>query len=100
MSRKYNPHPGAILKNYLDEIEVSQYRLAIETGIPRSNLSNLVLGKRSITPEIALRLGKFFGQTAKFWLNLQNTYDLFEAQNDHGKEIEKIRKYSLSIDKS
>ncbi|EKR57214.1 HigA family addiction module antitoxin [Leptospira interrogans] len=97
MSKKYNPHPGLILKNYLDEIEVSQYRLAIETGIPRSNLSNLVLGKRSITPEIALRLGKFFGQTAKFWLNLQNTYDLFEAQNDHGKEIEKIRKYNEAV---
>ncbi|EKR34394.1 putative toxin-antitoxin system, antitoxin component, Xre family [Leptospira interrogans serovar Hebdomadis str. R499] len=44
-----------------------------------------------------MRLGKFFGQTAKFWLNLQNTYDLFEAQNDHGKEIEKIRKYNEAV---
>ncbi|AXR62885.1 addiction module antidote protein, HigA family (plasmid) [Leptospira mayottensis] len=82
-----------ILKNYLDEIGISQYRLAIETGIPRSNLSSLVLGRRSVTPEIAMRLGKFFGQTAKFWLNLQATYDLFEVQLSRGREINKIKTY-------
>ncbi|WP_301951650.1 HigA family addiction module antitoxin [Leptospira mayottensis] len=91
--KNYNPHPGMILKNYLDEIGISQYRLAIETGIPRSNLSSLVLGRRSVTPEIAMRLGKFFGQTAKFWLNLQATYDLFEVQLSRGREINKIKTY-------
>ncbi|AXR62861.1 addiction module antidote protein, HigA family (plasmid) [Leptospira mayottensis] len=93
MGKNYNPHPGMILKNYLDEIGISQYRLAIETGIPRSNLSSLVLGRRSVTPEIAMRLGKFFGQTAKFWLNLQATYDLFEVQLSRGREINKIKTY-------
>ncbi|WP_061224702.1 HigA family addiction module antitoxin [Leptospira weilii] len=97
MSKKYNPHPGRILKSYLDEIGVSQYKLAAETGIPRSNLSNLVLGKRSITPEVAMRLGKYFGQSAKFWLNLQATHDLFEIQNTHGREIDKIRKYNEAV---
>ncbi|TGK12812.1 HigA family addiction module antitoxin [Leptospira stimsonii] len=93
MAKKYNPHPGKFLHDFLEEIGITQYRLAIATGIPRSNLSNLILGKRGITPEIALRLGKFFDQTAQYWLNLQNTYDLFEVENTRGKEIEKIPTY-------
>ncbi|EKR89717.1 addiction module antidote protein HigA [Leptospira santarosai str. CBC379] len=97
MAKKYNPHPGSLLQDYINEIGVSQYRLAIETGIPRSNLSNLVNGKRSVTPEIAMRLGKFFGQTPKFWLNLQATHDLFEVQNSRGREIDKIKKYNEAV---
>jgi addiction module HigA family antidote len=70
------PHPGVLLKKYyLDELGISQYRLAKETGMAAIRVSEILKGRRSITPNTALRLAKFFGTTYQYWMNLQNEYD-------------------------
>lgn len=69
--------PGEILKEeFLDPLEISQYRLAKAIGKPQSAVSDIVNGKRSITPEMACLIGKALGTSAEFWLKLQMTYDL------------------------
>ena len=76
---KYLPpiHPGEILRiEFLDPLGVSQNRLAREIGVPPRRINQIVHGKRSITADTAIRLSKFFGTTAQFWLNLQSRYEL------------------------
>jgi len=76
---KYLPpiHPGEILRiEFLDPLGVSQNRLAREIGVPPRRINEIVHGKRSITADTAIRLSKFFGTTAQFWLNLQSRYEL------------------------
>src|ERR1700736_1733658 len=69
-------HPGEILfEDYLKPLGVSQNALARSLGITPQTISEIVLGKRGISPEMSIRLGKFFGQSARFWLNLQTEYD-------------------------
>src|SRR6202011_5341261 len=69
-------HPGEILfEDYLNPLGVSQNGLARALGITPKTISEIVLGKRGISPEMSIRLGKFFGQSARFWLNLQTEYD-------------------------
>src|SRR6266550_1859788 len=72
-----NPiHPGEILvEEYLKPLCVSQNGLARALGITPKTISEIVLGKRGISPEMSIRLGKFFGQSPRFWLNLQTEYD-------------------------
>src|ERR1700680_901100 len=72
-----NPiHPGEILfREYLKPLGVSQNALARSLGITPKTISEIVLGKRGISPEMSIRLSKFFGQSARFWLNLQTEYD-------------------------
>ena len=70
-------HPGEILQiEFLDPLGVSQNRLAREIGVPPRRINQIVHGKRSITADTAIRLSKFFGTTAQFWLNLQSRYEL------------------------
>jgi addiction module HigA family antidote len=70
-------HPGEILEEeFLKAMEISQYRLAKDISVPPRRINEIVKGKRSITADTALRLGKFFGMPAQFWLNLQTRYDL------------------------
>jgi addiction module HigA family antidote len=64
------------LAEFLDEFEVSQYRLAKDVHVPPRRINEIVHGKRSITADTALRLGRYFGTSAQFWLNLQGNYDL------------------------
>ena len=76
---KYLPpiHPGEILRiEFLDPLGVSQNRLAREIGVPPRRINQIVHGKRSITADTAIRLSRFFGTTAQFWLNLQSRYEL------------------------
>ena len=76
---KYLPpiHPGEVLRiEFLDPLGVSQNRLAREIGVPPRRINEIVHGKRSITADTAIRLSKFFGTTAQFWLNLQSRYEL------------------------
>jgi addiction module HigA family antidote len=69
-------HPGEILfEDYLKPLGVSQNALARSLGITPKTISEIVLGKRGISPEMSIRFGKFFGQSARFWLNLQTEYD-------------------------
>jgi antitoxin HigA-1 len=75
-------HPGEILlEEFLKPMELSQYRLAKDIGVPARRINEIVLGKRSITPDTALRLSRYFGLSERFWLNLQTRYDL-EIEKD------------------
>lgn len=70
-------HPGEILgKDFLEPMKLSQTELARQIGVPPRRINEIVLGKRGITADTAMRLSRFFGTTAQFWLNLQNEYEL------------------------
>jgi len=70
-------HPGEILREgFLEPMGISQYRLAKDISVPPRRINEIVHGKRSITADTALRLGRFFSMSAQFWLNLQTRYDL------------------------
>jgi len=75
-------HPGTILlEEFLQPMGISQYRLAKDTSVPARRINEIVHGKRSITADTALRLGKFFNMTPQFWMNLQGRYDLEVAED-------------------
>jgi addiction module HigA family antidote len=77
MPKPFAIHPGDILlTEFMQPLKITSYRLAKEIGVPAPRVNDVVLGKRSISADTALRLGKFFGLPAQFWLNLQNDYDL------------------------
>lgn len=77
MAKKIKPiHPGEHLAEFLDEFEISQYRLAKDVRVPPRRINEIVHGKRGITADTALRLGRYFGTSAQFWMNLQGNYDL------------------------
>jgi len=79
-------HPGEILmEEFLKPMEISQYRLAKDISVPARRINEIVQGKRSITPDTALRLSKYFGLSERFWINLQARYDL-EAEKDKLKD--------------
>jgi addiction module HigA family antidote len=91
MKRLKNIHPGKILKEeFLVPMRIAVYRLSKETGLTQTRLGQIIRGERDITAETALKLGKFFGVPAAFWMNLQNLFDLEEAERAHEKEIKKI----------
>ena len=73
----YSIHPGEILaEEFLKPLEITQYRLAKSTGVPPHRINEIVRGTRAVTADTALRLGRFFGTTAQFWMNLQTRHDL------------------------
>ncbi len=79
MSKLSNVHPGEILlEEFLKPMEITAYRLSKSIGIPQTRTSQIIKGKRGITADTALRLSKFFGTSPKFWLGLQDDYDLEE----------------------
>ena len=82
-NKKIEPiHPGKILQEeFLDAMEISQYRLAKDIHVPARRINEIVHGKRAISADTALRLGRYFKISPKFWLNLQAHYDL-EIQSD------------------
>lgn len=83
-------HPGEILKQeFLDPYGLSQYELAKRIGVPAPRINAIVLGKRGISADTALRLGRFFDNAPEFWLNLQNHYDLVRAADEAGEEIDR-----------
>lgn len=87
-----NIHPGEILlEEFLIPMEISAYRLAKETFIPQTRISEIVKGKRRITADTALRFSKYFGTSAKFWLGLQDDYDLEEEKIQKADELEEIK---------
>ena len=76
-----NIHPGEVLQEeFLLPLNITAYRLAKDTGIPQTRISEIVKGNRRITADTALRLSIYFGTTAKFWLGLQNDFDLEEEK--------------------
>ncbi|EOZ96972.1 HigA protein (antitoxin to HigB) [Indibacter alkaliphilus LW1] len=91
MEKLKNIHPGEILlEEFLIPMEISAYRLAKETFIPQTRVSEIIKGNRRITADTALRLSKFFGTSPKFWLGLQDDFDLEEEQDLKSKELDKI----------
>lgn len=87
MNKKMNPiHPGEILlEEFLIPMEISQYRLAKDINVPARRINEIVLGKRAITADTALRLSEYFGLSERFWLNLQMRYNL-EVEKDKLKD--------------
>ncbi len=80
-------HPGVYLRELLEELELSQYRLAHDTGVPAMRISHIVHGKRPVTAELALRLGRYFGQSPRYWLNLQSRYDMDVAEDTLSERV-------------
>jgi antitoxin HigA-1 len=75
--------PGEILlEEFLVPMDITQYRLAKSISVPQRRISEIVQGKRAITADTALRLGRYFGMEAQFWLNLQTRYDLVRAEQE------------------
>ena len=86
-----NIHPGEVLQEeFLAELNLTAYRLAQDVGIPQTRLSEILKRKRRITAGTALRLGRYFGNSPKFWLGLQNDYDLEKEQRNHAAELARI----------
>ncbi|TRX57736.1 HigA family addiction module antidote protein [Fulvivirga sp. M361] len=92
MEKLANIHPGEVLKEeFLVPLNISAYRLAKATFIPQTRISEIIKGKRRITADTALRLSKFFSTTAKFWLGLQDDYDLEEEKSDKIELLNEIK---------
>ncbi|MDF9797770.1 addiction module HigA family antidote [Catalinimonas alkaloidigena] len=93
-----NIHPGEILQEeFLIPLNVSAYRLSKEIGIPQTRISEIIKGRRRITADTALRLSYYFGMSAKFWLGLQDDYDLEEETRAKKSELENIKKYENDV---
>jgi len=89
--RLKNVHPGEVLEaEFLEPLDVSAYRLAKDIGVPATRISEILHGRRAISADTALRFGKYFGTTAKFWLGLQEDYDLEEESLAKAKELAAI----------
>ena len=80
-------HPGKILKRELTARGLSANQLALSLRVPSGRITSLINGKRSVTPETALRLARYFGNSAEFWLNLQTRYDLVTTEAEIGERI-------------
>lgn len=89
-------HPGQILSEELSELGVTPTELARQLQVPANRISQIVNGKRAITGDTALRLGRWFGMNPRFWLNLQQEYELMQAEATMGQEIENIPRRSES----
>jgi addiction module HigA family antidote len=89
--KKMKPiHPGEILlEEFLEPMGISQYRLAKDISVPARRINEIVHGKRSITADTALRLGRYFGTSPQFWLNLQNHFDLEIQAEKIGDRLDK-----------
>lgn len=80
-------HPGNALRLELDARDMSANALALALRVPSGRITDILNGKRAVTPETALRLGRYFGTGAELWLNLQTAFDLAVAENRHGERI-------------
>jgi addiction module HigA family antidote len=97
MEKLKNIHPGDVLnKEFLLPLSISAYRLAKEIAIPQTRISEIIKGNRRITADTAIRLSKYFGNSAKFWLGLQDDFDIEEAENEKGENFSEIKKLELA----
>lgn len=94
MEKLENIHPGEVLNfEFLKPLEISAYKLAKDLNIPQTRISQILKGKRRITADTALRFSKYFGNSAKFWLGLQDDYDIEEEQRNKKDELLEIKKF-------
>jgi addiction module HigA family antidote len=82
-------HPGRLLKRELDARSMSANRLALDLGVPSGRITDILNGRRAISADTAVRLGRYFGNGAQFWLDLQGQYDIAVVERDRGDEIAK-----------
>jgi antitoxin HigA-1 len=87
-------HPGEILKKeFLEPLEISGYRLAHELGVKAQSINDIVLQKRGISADMAVRLGRFFHTSPEFWFNLQSAFDLARAVSTLKRKLSKIQPF-------
>jgi len=92
-----NIHPGEVLlEEFLVPMNITAYRLAKDIGIPQTRVSEIIKGNRRISADTAIRLSNYFGNSAKFWLGLQNDYDIEEELAKKQKEFDSIRNYKIN----
>jgi addiction module HigA family antidote len=90
-------HPGRVLKRELKARDLSANRLALELKLPSGRITDILNAKRGISPETALRLGRYLGNSARFWLNLQTAYELALAEREIGSRIaEEVKPASVA----
>ncbi len=95
MKKLKNIHPGEILQEeFLLPLEITAYKLSKDIGIPQTRVSAIIKGNRRITADTALRLSKYFGNSAKFWLGLQDDFDIEEERNEKKAELNAIKQCS------
>lgn len=95
MKKLRNIHPGEVLQEeFLLPLNITAYRLSKNTGIPQTRISEILKGNRRVTADTALRFSKYFGTTAKFWLGLQDDFDIEEEESLKEKELKGIKPYS------
>ena len=93
MANLKNIHPGEVLlEEFLKPLNISAYRLSKDIGIPQTRISSIIKGRRRITADTALRLSKYFGNSAKFWLGLQDDFDIEEELKSNKQEILGIKR--------
>ena len=98
MRRDLNPvHPGVILREIIEELGISQSRLAVDIGVSPMRISHIINGSRPVTGDIALRIGRYLGQSPQFWMNLQSNFDMQTAEVRIGKSLKKIQTCSEAI---
>jgi|SRR5699024_2308563 len=84
-------HPGEILMDeFLEPMGITQHKLSVSIGVPPRRINEIVHGKRRISADTALRLGRYFGMTAQFWINLQSHYDLEVQREAIGDQLDEI----------
>ena len=97
MKKLPNIHPGEVLKEeFLIPLKISAYKLSKELRIPQTRISEIIKGNRRITADTALRLSYYFGISAKFWLGLQDDFDIEEESLMKAKEFDSIRKFEIN----
>ncbi|NJC97368.1 MAG: addiction module antidote protein, HigA family [Anaerolineales bacterium] len=99
MTDKLSPiHPGEVLlEEFILPMNLSQNRLAIDIGVDARRINEIVLGKRAVTADTALRLSRFFGNSPQFWMGLQTQYDLDVAEDQLGKRLDReVRPYAMA----
>lgn len=94
MEKLKNIHPGEILlEEFLIPLEITAYRLSKDLKIPQTRISEIIKGNRKITADTALRLSRYFGNSAKFWLGIQNDFDIEEEQKRKLEELKSIPRF-------
>ena len=96
MEKLANIHPGEILfREFLEPLKITAYRISKELMIPQTRISEIIKGNRRITADTALRLSKYFGNSAKFWLGIQDDYDIEEGKEIKGDELDEIKQLEI-----
>jgi addiction module HigA family antidote len=80
-------HPGRLLKRELSARALSANRLSLDLGVPSGRITDILNGRRAITADTAVRLGRYFGNSPQFWLDLQSQYDIAVVEKEYGSEI-------------